>query len=260
MPKLPLKPEMKLGADRKRVMMLGGLLALLAIVWWLNRSDTPAATASTPPRPSPSAAVPAPVQRPKTPGTRPRFPNATQPGTAARSAQFGAGRGQSSQEWKPSLAAPDALPIDPAQVDPTLRLDVIAKLQVVKPEGGARSVFDFGQAAAPKVEIAQVKPVIPKPIKGIMTGPQQPPKPAPPPPPPPPPPIPLKFYGFAANRPGIKRAFFLEGEDIYVAGEGETIKNRYKVIRIGVNSAVVEDTSNKNQQTLPLVQEFQEAS
>ena len=80
MPKLPLKPELKLGADRKRVMWLGGLLAVLAIVWWLNRSDTPAATASSAPRPSPSAAVPAPVQRPKAPLTRPRSPNATQPG------------------------------------------------------------------------------------------------------------------------------------------------------------------------------------
>jgi hypothetical protein len=29
------------------------------------------------------------------------------------------------------------------------------------------------------------------------------------------------------------------------------------VIRIGVNSAVVEDTTNKNQQTLPLIEELQ---
>ena len=73
----------------------------------------------------------------------------------------------------------------------------------------------------------------------------------------PPAPIPLKFYGFINPlKSGTKRAFFLDGEDIIVASEGQLIKNRYKIVRIGVNSAVVEDTQAKNnQQTLPLVEE-----
>ena len=79
-----------------------------------------------------------------------------------------------------------------------------------------------------------------------------------PPPPPPPPPIPLKFYGLSGGlRSTVRRAFFLSGEDIVQAGENETIGNRYKVVRIGVNSAVVEDTVAKNQQTLPMVEEAQ---
>ena len=43
-----------------------------------------------------------------------------------------------------------------------------------------------------------------------------------------------------------------------IAGEGDTIKKRYKIVRIGVNSAVVEDTEFKggNQQTLPLEAEL----
>jgi hypothetical protein len=74
---------------------------------------------------------------------------------------------------------------------------------------------------------------------------------------PPPPPIPLKFYGYVNQQHGgPKRAFFLDGEDIFVAGENETIRNRYKIIKIGVNSAVVEDTTDKHQQTLPLVEEI----
>jgi hypothetical protein len=51
---------------------------------------------------------------------------------------------------------------------------------------------------------------------------------------------------------GEKRAFFLDGDDIVVATEGQLIKQRYKVIRIGVNSVVVEDMQFQNQQTLPL--------
>ena len=75
------------------------------------------------------------------------------------------------------------------------------------------------------------------------------------------PPIPLKFYGYVSESGGVapgaaKRAFFLDGEDIVVAGENDVIRNRFKIIRIGVNSAVVEDTTNKNQQTLPLIEEL----
>ena len=84
------------------------------------------------------------------------------------------------------------------------------------------------------------------------------PPPSPPPPPvAPPPPITLKFYGYSTPRAdGQKRAFFLDGDDIFVAGENELVRSRYKIVRIGVNSAVVEDTTNKNQQTLPLVEEL----
>ena len=85
------------------------------------------------------------------------------------------------------------------------------------------------------------------------------PKPPEPPPEPKAPPIPLKFYGFVnKTKVGDKRAFFLDGEDIVIAAEGDTIKKRYKIVRIGVNSAVVEDTEFKsnNQQTLPLEAEL----
>src|SRR5262252_2792773 len=100
-----LKPEMKLGADKKKVAMLGGLLLLLLIVWWMNRPDTPAAATSAPaPRP---AAQPAPGIR--TPLTRPRTP-AGEPGSPVRAAHFGT-RGQANQEFRPSLAS--ETPIDP---------------------------------------------------------------------------------------------------------------------------------------------------
>ena len=71
----------------------------------------------------------------------------------------------------------------------------------------------------------------------------------------PPPPIPLKFFGYS-TRGSVKHAFFLDGDDIDVAGENDLIKNRYKIIHIGVNSVVVEDTQLKNQQTLPLIEEL----
>ncbi len=144
---------------------------------------------------------------------------------------------------------------DVSKIDPTLRLELLARLQKVPLEGSSRSLFEFGKApepAAPKVTIN------PKPAAAEVKAPESPNdvKPADPPKPPPPP-IPLKFYGYAGTtRDGIRRAFFLDGDDIYTPAENETVKGRYKIVRIGVNSAVVEDIPNKNQQTLPLVEEL----
>jgi hypothetical protein len=148
------------------------------------------------------------------------------------------------------LKLPEGL--DLTRIDPTLKTDLLAKLRKVSVEGGSRSLFEFytpPPPPPPKVEAikpAQAPKVDPK-QQEIAKGPA---------PPPPPAPIPLKFYGYSgAVRSNVRRAFFLDGEDIVQAGENETIRNRYKIIRIGVNSALVEDTVAKNQQTLALADE-----
>jgi hypothetical protein len=157
------------------------------------------------------------------------------------------------KEFRPSFKAKD---LDPSGVDPTLHLDLLAKLQDVKVEGEGRSLFEIG--AAPPAELAKLKE--PEKIKPRPVGPQPPAPPPPPPPDPKAPPIPLKFYGFVnQSKAGDKRAFFLDGDDIIIATEGDTIKKRYKIVRIGVSSAVVEDTQFKGtntQQTLQLEAEM----
>jgi hypothetical protein len=111
-------------------------------------------------------------------------------------------------------------------------------------------VFEFGQPPAPppsKEELAKKKQPVPDPMLAAK------PPVAAPSGPPPPPPIPLKFFGYVSPvSTGGKRAFFLEGDDVHVVNEGDLVKRRYKIVRIGVNSVVVEDTQFKNQQTLPL--------
>ncbi len=240
-----IKPDLKLGAEPKKVMFLGALVVVGIIVWFINRSDTPANTAPvTTARPAPETLRPMPSARP---GVRP----ATRAGIT-RSAAGTQNRGVSLQEFRPTLKPKD--PIDPSRVDPTLKLDLLAKLRTVNMESAGRSLFDFSAAPPAKVEIAKVNKIVPgQTASAGFVGPIA-PKPPAPTPPPPVTPIPLKFYGFtnAAQRQGHKRAFFLEGEDIFVAAEGELIKNRYKVVRIGVNSADVEDTTDKHKQTLPL--------
>ena len=38
-----------------------------------------------------------------------------------------------------------------------------------------------------------------------------------------------------------RQAFFLDGDDIEIKAENDVIRGRYKIIRIGINSAAVED-------------------
>ncbi|MBS1873838.1 MAG: hypothetical protein JSU00_11530 [Acidobacteria bacterium] len=248
-----LKPELKLGAEPKKVAILAGLLAIGGIAYYINSSDSPSNSSSAKPA---SAQAPAPLAPLN---TAPQTQRASRQNISRSTAGRGASGGQSLQEFKPTLKPKD--PIDPAKVDPILKLALLAKLRTVGVEGGVRTLFDFSGApvAGPlKPEVAKVKPILPGPKPFI--GPidqkaiqERAAAVAAAAPKPPPPPIPLKFYGFTnVARQGRKQAFFLEGEDIFVAAEGDMIKNRYKVVRIGVNSAVVEDTSNKHQQTLPL--------
>jgi hypothetical protein len=137
--------------------------------------------------------------------------------------------------------------VDPATIDPTLRLDLLAKVQEVTVRGGERNLFQFGSAPLPKTPEPKIIPKTPPVTAPSVPGatPSEPVKP-------PPPPIPLKFYGYSQARPGEKRAFFLDGEDIVVAREGEMVNRRYKIVRIGVNQVVVEDVQYSNQQTLRL--------
>ena len=127
------------------------------------------------------------------------------------------------------------------RLDPTLELGTLAETEQTKYTGSGRNIF-----------VAQVdipKPVAPAQIE--MSGPVGPPAP---PPPPPPPPINLKFFGFA-NKPGEPRkAFLSQGEDVFIAVEGDIVDRRYKVIRIGPTSVEVEDVLYNNRQSIPLTQ------
>jgi hypothetical protein len=116
-----------------------------------------------------------------------------------------------------------------------------------------RNLFQFGAAppVAPVVDPGKIIPKTPAQIQAeqarLNPGPPE---------PPPPPVITLKYYGYTAQRAdGRKRAFFLDGDDIFVAAEGELIKKRYKVVRIGVTSVEVEDTQFNRTQMLPLAEE-----
>jgi hypothetical protein len=76
----------------------------------------------------------------------------------------------------------------------------------------------------------------------------------PPPPPQPigPPPIQLKFIGVMQLPNGQKRAALSDGRGTLSGGEGDVIDGRYRIVKIGIESIVMEYVDGKGRQTIPL--------
>jgi len=73
-----------------------------------------------------------------------------------------------------------------------------------------------------------------------------------PPPPPPPPPIPLKFIGVLEVG-GRKTAIFSDGRGLPLHGkEGDLVLGQYRIVRIGVESIVMEYPDGRGRQTIPM--------
>ena len=154
------------------------------------------------------------------------------PVAAPQVAQRGAGATQA--------AGPEAQHISAdATMDWTLHLDRLAASEDVEYAGTGRNIFSADSA-----------PVnIPKPITNgreraaapVPVGPPQPPA------------IDLKYFGYAKEQGQSMRAFFVQGEDIFMARPGDVVDHRYKVGMITPISVEITDLAYNHTQTLPLI-------
>jgi hypothetical protein len=135
--------------------------------------------------------------------------------------------------------------VRPETLDPTLRLDLLASSEQTKYEGNGRNIF-----VSQKDDVVIPSPQGPGHTDGAAVNPIY-----VPPVVPTAPPIPLKFFGFA-SRPGEPKKIFLEqNEDVWVAGEGEIVDRRYKVVHISNTSVDIQDVVNSGPpQTIQLTQ------
>ena len=131
----------------------------------------------------------------------------------------------------------------PQSLDPTLHLDQLASAEQIKYEGSGRNIF-----------VAQAEDVvIPKVMGPANTDPGN--KPYMPPPVAAAPPIPLKFFGFASKPGEPKKIFLSKDGDVFIAGEGEIVDRRYKVVRISPTSVEIQDVVGSGPpQSIPLTQ------
>ncbi|MEZ5402881.1 MAG: hypothetical protein R2729_24605 [Bryobacteraceae bacterium] len=242
--------KITVGAEPKKVAIAAGLMLVAGYLMYTNIFTSDAY--GVPPASTPVAKAPSPLRTQPLPAERPAANNAAAaipapPRRATRTQQ-------SMREWVPKIggARPEER-ADPATTDPRLRLDLLARLQNITSSGGHRSLFDF---STEPVKVPDVKIVPKKGAEEAKAADAKPPEETKPAgeekaSKPPPPPIPLKFYGYVAGREG-KRAFFLNGEDIFTVLEGQTVKSRYRIVRIGTTSAEVLDTEHDHKQTIPI--------
>ena len=131
----------------------------------------------------------------------------------------------------------------PLNVDePQLRLDLLVKLQKLEYSGSHRDIF------SPVALPVQLTPAeIAKQNHQYPTVPH--------PPPPPPVEVPAQFFGFASMPSSPRRlAFFLNGDDVIVVQEGSVFLTRFRLDKIGNDSADVEEISSGRHANVQMVQ------
>jgi hypothetical protein len=139
-------------------------------------------------------------------------------------------------------------------VDPTIHLERLSHFDPGTPLN-SRNMFSLEAQAVPSVVTASPpgRPVIPKPAPesnvGIDAGrgggrsplgaPVN---------------INLKFIGFALNPvQKTRQGFFTDGDQVYIALEGQLVANRYRVVHISDALAEIEEVSSKTRRQISLV-------
>lgn len=205
---------MKLGAENRKKVIFTVVLAVVAVALFVNM-----VVSGNGPTPS-SGSTPAAVQ-----------PTTTPVGTESRRAAHKA-------------AVKSRVSND---LDPSLKTDLLRGIEEIAYDGSGRNPFR-AEPDAPKPE--DVKPVCAQ-LGGAAHGlPWC--NPIGPQPPPPPPPIDLKFYGFASKPGEPKKVFLSQGQDIFIAKEGDIVDRRYKVVQIKPSSVMIEDVLNNHTQEIAL--------
>lgn len=129
--------------------------------------------------------------------------------------------------------------------EPALQLDRLQQAQNDEYSGAQRNIFT---AAPAPTEQATTHTAAPAPFVGPEL-----------PPPPPPLQVPVEFYGVESSG-GKQVALLKNGDDIIIVGEGDTFLNRFRLLRIGNQSAEVEEISTGRHATMPLVPPIDQGS
>jgi hypothetical protein len=132
---------------------------------------------------------------------------------------------------------------------PVARID-LARLSAERPDAGAgrRDLFRFGSAARPEEdELPVVSVPVPTPPPALPGGGASGPAVASLPP------LNLKYLGSVESRAGVKVAVLLTDRKEVLTGQtGETVANRYRIARIGIESVDLEDVGSGQARRIPL--------
>lgn len=150
-------------------------------------------------------------------------------------------RSNRSPEIAPVVSSADETFRPIAVENPALKLELLNRLKKLQYSGSHRNIFS---ASAPQpVSTTPPPPPTITPLPVTPTGPTG----------PAPLVIPATFYGFVTDaQTGMRRAFFMEGENVYIIAVGDVLLGRFRLVQIGNNSVELEEISTGRRATLTM--------
>ena len=220
---------MELGANKKSVAMLAGLLVLLAFVVYSQffRGDTVTVPDRPPLTRTAASGNSAPAEE---------RPNRVTARPSSRGGRFRPRLGRTRSEDRP----------DPATAEAELRTGLLDRLRGIEEPVVDRDIFNFGRPKPPPAkaptpqEVRQAQSKLDAAMRKTerVAAPRPAPRPAAPRGRPPN----WKYYGLADSpQSASKRAFLLDGDEILVAAEGSVVQDRYQIARIGLDTVELTD-------------------
>ena len=122
--------------------------------------------------------------------------------------------------------------------NPALRLDLLEQLRKFQYEGPRRNIFSTAPLPVALPSQTAPGPVIAAPVQ--LPGPAS-------------LVVSAVFFGHVTDtRSGTRRAFFSEGDEVYVLGLGEVLLSRFRLVQIGNTTAELEELASGRRTTLTM--------
>jgi hypothetical protein len=214
-----------LGTENKRQVIIASVLGVILVICGFVVFHMFFGSSS----PSDSGPVPA-----APPAQNQPAPAGAQPGTSS-----------GAQSSSSHASGNEAQRLSNAGIDPALHFDKLAQSEDVEYSGSGRNIF-----SADSIPISIPKPIAPIRPNGPLPLAQN-----TPPPPPKPPAIDLRYFGYSQDDHKVFKAFFMHGDDIFMAKTGDIVDHRFKIGAIHPLNVEVTDLAYNNTQVVEISQQ-----